>query len=43
VSGRPRSAGNLALLRLLGAFGLLNVAEWGFVTALSIYARPARP
>lgn len=29
---------NHAMLRLLGAFGLLNVAEWGFVTALSIYA-----
>lgn len=35
----PRqSSRNRALTRLLGAFGLLNVAEWGFVTALSIYA-----
>lgn len=35
---RLRPARNVAILRLLGAFGLLNVAEWGFVTALSIYA-----
>ncbi len=29
---------NHSLDRLLVSFGLLNVAEWGFVTALSIYA-----
>ena len=33
-----RMAGNFALRRLLAAFAAVNVAEWGFVTALSIYA-----
>lgn len=29
---------NISLLRLLGGFGLLNVAEWGFIAALSVHA-----
>ncbi len=33
-----RAVGNRALQRLLGAFSALNLAEWAFVTALSIYA-----
>src|SRR6202042_567586 len=33
-----RALGNRALRRLLSAFSAVNLAEWGFVTALSIYA-----
>lgn len=33
-----RKLRNVSLLRLLGAFGLLNVAEWGFIAALSVHA-----
>jgi CRP-like cAMP-binding protein/predicted MFS family arabinose efflux permease len=29
---------NRSLMRLLSAFGLLNVSEWGFVAALSVHA-----
>ena len=29
---------NRSLLRILSGFGLLNVSEWGFVAALSVYA-----
>jgi CRP-like cAMP-binding protein len=36
-SGR-RKLRNVSLLRLLGGFGLLNVAEWGFIAALSVHA-----
>lgn len=32
------TTGNRSLLRVLGAFGLLNVAEWGFIAALSVHA-----
>ena len=33
-----QAVGNRSLLRLLGAFSAVNLAEWAFVTALSIYA-----
>jgi CRP-like cAMP-binding protein len=33
-----QAVGNRSLLRLLGAFCGVNLAEWAFVTALSIYA-----
>jgi CRP-like cAMP-binding protein len=29
---------NTSLRRLLAGFGLLNIAEWGFIAALSVYA-----
>ncbi len=36
-SGRPMLR-NVSLVRLLGAFGLLNLSEWGFIAALSVHA-----
>lgn len=40
--GRPRPSleggRNRRLMRLLASFSLLNISEWGFVTALSIHA-----
>ncbi|MDE3130529.1 MAG: hypothetical protein KGL16_05200 [Acidobacteriota bacterium] len=35
--GRPLIR-NVALMRLLGGFGLLNLSEWGFIAALSVHA-----
>jgi CRP-like cAMP-binding protein len=38
MSTGRRKLRNVSLLRLLGGFGLLNVAEWGFIAALSVHA-----
>ncbi len=37
TSGR-RVSSNVALLRVLAGFAVLNLSEWGFVTALSVHA-----
>ncbi len=38
MSDRRPTLRNASLARLLAGFGLLNVAEWGFIAALSVYA-----
>lgn len=38
MSARRPTSRNASLARLLAGFGLLNVGEWGFVAALSVYA-----
>jgi CRP-like cAMP-binding protein/predicted MFS family arabinose efflux permease len=38
MSSRGPTLGNKSLRRLLAGFGLLNVAEWGFVAAFSVLA-----
>jgi CRP-like cAMP-binding protein/predicted MFS family arabinose efflux permease len=38
MSPRRPTLSNTALRRLLAGFGLLNVAEWGFIAAFSVHA-----
>jgi hypothetical protein len=38
MPARRPTLSNTSLRRLLAGFGLLNVAEWGFIAAFSVHA-----